>query len=210
MRFTLKGVTTTVKLRDCPHAPSACINLLSVGRMTAVGSQIGCVFADGKFQIVKKNSNGSHVDIYEGVQTSNKLYFVDLEFVLPPRPTEIVLFTKVVETMDLWHDHMGHIGETATKNLLESVKGVKFPPGDQLSKCEPCIISKHAHNPHPSSVTHKSTQLLELIHCDLCGPFPVLTPHGKQYLIAFLEDSINILKVYCLARKTNLQTPFNS
>ena len=30
-------------------------------------------------------------------------------------------------------------------------------------------------------------------YTDLCGPFPVLTPHGKQYLIAFLEDSANIL-----------------
>jgi hypothetical protein len=203
VRFTLrlKGVTTTVKLRDCLHAPSACINLLSVGRMTGVGSKVGCVFDDGKFRIVKKNSDGTRVDIYEGVQTNNKLYFVDLEFVLPPRPVETALFTKVTETMDLWHHHMGHIGETATRNLLKSVKGVKFPLGDKLLKCEPCIIGKHTRAPHPSSLTHKSTQLLELVHCDLCGPFPVLTPHGKQYLIAFLEDSANILKVYCLARK---------
>jgi hypothetical protein len=201
VRFTLKGVTTTVKLRDCLHAPSACINLLSVGRMTAVGSKVGCVFDDGKFQIVKKNPDGSRVDIYESIQTNNKLYFVDLEFVLPPRSIETALFTKVLETMDLWHHRMGHIGEAATKNLLQSVKGVKFPPGDSLSKCEPCIIGKHARTPHPSSLTHKYTQLLELVHCDLCGPFPVLTPHGKQYLIAFLEDSANLLKVYCLAHK---------
>ena len=208
VRFTLKGVTTTVKLRDCLHAPSACINLLSVGRMTAAGSQVGCVFDDGKFQIVKKKSDGSRVGIYEGVQTNNKLYFVDLEFVLPPRPAETVLFTKVVETMDLWHHRMGHIGEAATKDLLRSVKGVTFPPGDKLSKCEPCIIGKHARSPHPSSLTHKSTQLLELVHCDLCGPFPVLTPHGKQYLIAFLEDSANLLKVYCLACKDQAAESF--
>lgn len=201
VRFTLKGVATTVKLRDCLHAPSACINLLSVGRMTAAGSKVGCVFDDGKFQIVKKNSDGSRVDIYEGVQTNNKLYFVDLEFILPPRPVETALFAKVLETMDLWHHRMGHISEAATRNLVNSVKGVKFGPEDKLSKCEPCIIGKHAHTPHPSSLTPKTTQLLELVHCDLCGPFPVLTPHGKQYLIAFLEDSANLLKVFCLARK---------
>lgn len=86
VRFTLKRVTTTVKLRDCLHAPSACINLLSVGRMTAVGSKVGCMFTDGKFQIVKKNADRSRVDIYKGVQTNNKLYFVDLKFVLPPCP----------------------------------------------------------------------------------------------------------------------------
>ena len=209
VRFMLKGVTTTVKLRDCLHAPSACINLLSVGRMTAAGSQVGCIFDDGKFQIVKKNPDSSRVGIYEGIQTNNKLYFVDLEFILPPHPAETVLFTKVAETMDLWHHHMGHIGEAATRDLLKSVKGVNFPPGDKLSKCEPCIIGKHTRSPHPSSLTHKSTQLLELIHCDLCGPFPVLTPHGKQYLIAFLEDSANLLKVYCLARKDQSAESFH-
>ena len=209
VHFTLKGVTTTVKLRDCLHAPSACINLLSVGRMTATGSKVGCMFADGKFQIVKKNSDGSHVDIYEGVQTNNKLYFVDLEFVLPPHPVETTFFAKVPETMDLWHHRMGHIGEAATRSLVRSVKGVNFPPGDQLSKCEPCIIGKHARAPHPSSLTPKSTKLLELVHCDICGPFPVLTPHGKQYLIAFLEDSVNILKVYCLARKDQAAESFH-
>ncbi len=111
--------------------------------------------------------------------------------------------------MDLWHHRMGHIGEDATKSLLRSVKGVSFPPGDKLSKCEPCIIGKHARTPHPSSTTHKTTELLELIHCDLCGPFPVLTPHGKLYLIAFLEDSGNILKLHCLARKDQSADAFH-
>jgi hypothetical protein len=119
MRFMLKGVVTTVKLRDCLHAPSACINLLSVGRMTAIRSKVACTMDDGKFILAKKNPNGSRQNIYEGVQ-SNNLYFVDLKFVYPPskHATESALFTKVVETMDLWHHRMGHIREDATKNLL--------------------------------------------------------------------------------------------
>ena len=128
VRLTHKGVTTTVKLRDCLHAPSACVNLLSVGRMTSVGSQVGCTMDNGKFAIVRKGSDGSRESIYEGRQ-SNNLYFVDLEFIYPPskRPTETAFFTKVVETMDLWHHRMGHIGEAATKSLLQSVKGITFP-----------------------------------------------------------------------------------
>ena len=208
--LTLGSTTMMVKLRDCLHAPSACVNLLSVGRMTAAGSKLGCSMDDGKFVIVWKNPDGSRVNIYEGKQ-SNNLYFVHLEFVYPPgkRPVESAFFTKVPETMDLWHHRMGHIGEAATKSLLRSVKGVTFPAGDSLSKCEPCIIGKHACTPHPSSSTPKSTELLELVFCDLCGPFPVLTPHGKLYLIAFLEDSANILKVHCLARKDQSAEAFH-
>ena len=46
------------------------------------------------------------------------------------------------------------------------------------------------------------------VHFHVLSPFPVLTPHGKQYLIAFLEDSANILKVYCLARKDQAAESF--
>ena len=189
VRFTLKGVTTTVKLRDCLHAPSACINLLLVGRMTAAGSKVGCVFDDGKFQIVKKNSDGTRTDICEGIQMNNKLYFVDLEFVLPPHPVETVLFAKVTETMDLWHHRMGHIGKAATRNLIKSVKGIQFPPGNKLSKCEPCIIGKHASVPHPSSLTPKSTQLLELVHCGICGPLKSFSAGLSLRLKLTVSDS---------------------
>ncbi len=59
VRFTHKGITTTVKLRDCLHAPSACVNLLSVGRMTSAGSKVGCTMGDGKFAIVRKTTCGT-------------------------------------------------------------------------------------------------------------------------------------------------------
>src|SRR5260221_14638001 len=107
----LGRITTTVKLRDCLDAPSACVNLLSVGRMTSVGSKLGCRMDDGKFAIAKKNPDGSRENIYEGKQSNNQ-YFVDVKFVYPPgkRPVESAFFSKVVETMDLWHHRMSHIG----------------------------------------------------------------------------------------------------
>ena len=52
VHFTLGGVTTTVKLRDCLHAPSACVHLLIINRMMAVGSKLGCSIDDAKFAIV--------------------------------------------------------------------------------------------------------------------------------------------------------------
>jgi hypothetical protein len=130
VHLTLGSTTTTVKLRDCLQAPSACVNLLSVGRMTAAGSKLGCRMDDGKFVIMWKNVDGSHTNIYEGKQSGN-LYFVNLEFIYPPgRRVESVFFKKVIETIDLWHHRMGHIGEEAIRSLLQSVKGVTFPPGD--------------------------------------------------------------------------------
>src|SRR5258705_1500487 len=77
VRLTLGNITTTIKLHDCLHAPSACVNLLSIGRMMAARSKLGCNMDDRKFVIVQKNPDRSRTNIYEGKQSGN-LYFVDL------------------------------------------------------------------------------------------------------------------------------------
>jgi hypothetical protein len=43
--------------------------------------------------------------------------------------------------------------------------------------------------------------MLDLVHSDLCGPFPVITPHGKLHFVVFLDDHTNLLNVQLLASK---------
>jgi hypothetical protein len=43
--------------------------------------------------------------------------------------------------------------------------------------------------------------MLNLIHSDLCGPFPIATPHGKYHFIIFLDDHTNLLNLQLLATK---------
>jgi len=66
-----------------------------------------------------------------------------------PGCTELVLFSKVLETLYLW------------KRL-----------------------------PAPSSSTPRTTTLLELIRLDICGPFPVTTPHGKAFPTLALRSNV--------------------
>ncbi|KAG1830941.1 hypothetical protein DFJ58DRAFT_634901, partial [Suillus subalutaceus] len=67
-------------------------------------------------------------------------------------------------------------------------KGVMVTDAMPLQQCESCIIAKHPRRPYPPSTEPKATQMLDLIHSDLCGPFPVITPHGKLHFIVFLDD----------------------
>src|ERR1700678_3267098 len=82
---------------------------------------------------------------------------------------------------------MGHIGEKATLHILRSTTGASFPDGKELLRCEPCIIGKHHDASYPLTHSPSPDDLLELILCDICGPFPVHTPHGKLYFIVFLN-----------------------
>ena len=145
----------------------------------------------------------------------NKLFVLEVEFLKPPvaspprisasliveRPSsaEMALFTKVPETLDLWHYCMGHPGEPATLVLLKSTTGASFLPGNSLTRCEACILGKQARLPAPTSPTPRSTELLELIHVDICGPFPVTTPHGKLYFVLFLDDASSVVNLQNLA-----------
>ena len=199
-KVTFSGVTTILKLRDCLHAPDACANLISVGRMVRAG--LSCNFGDNQVVVSRQGAG-----LARGPMVG-QLFALDIEFLRPPYPTppasppnDVACFTQVPVTLDLWHHRLGHIGMEATRQLVKSVIGVQALPAASFSRCEPCILGKHSRHPSPSSSSPRTTSLLELIHCDVCGPFPVETPHGKRYFVIFLDDCSSGLNVQLLASK---------
>ena len=196
-KVTFSGVTTILKLCDCLHAPDACANLVSVGRMVRAG--LSCSFEDDGVVVSRQGTRlawGSMV---------GQLFTLDIEFLRPPCPaipaSEIACFTQVPVMLDLWHHHLGHVGMEATRQLVKSTTGVQALPDASFSRCEPCILGKHSRHPSPSSSRPRTTTLLELVHCDVCGPFPVETPHGKRYFIIFLDNCSSGLNLQLLASK---------
>jgi hypothetical protein len=79
---------------------------------------------------------------------------------------------KEVEGAELqwWHRRYAHLGLEALKRLPAAVKGMSSSLGGACD-CEACIKGKHARIPfHP--VTERATERLDLVHADICGPFP--------------------------------------
>ena len=164
-------MTTILKLRDCLHAPEACANLISVGRMVRAG--LSCNFEDDGVVVSRQGkclARGSMV---------GQLFTLNIEFLRPPcsaspeTPSYFACFTQVPVTLDLWYHRLGHVGMEATRQLIKSASGVQPFLATEPSHCEPCILGKHSRHPNPSSSRPRTTALLELIHCDVCGPFPV-------------------------------------
>ena len=61
----------------------------------------------------------------------------------------------------------------------------------KTSVCEPCIIGKQTREPFPKESDSKgSTEPLELVHMDVCGPMPVASKGESRYLATFLDDYI--------------------
>lgn len=71
----------------------------------------------------------------------------------------------------LWHKRLGHISKNIVQRLVSDgiLDSIDFTNFDV---CVECIIGKHTKI--KKYVAYRVTNVLELIHADICGPF--LTP----------------------------------
>ncbi|KAF5379684.1 hypothetical protein D9615_005653 [Tricholomella constricta] len=122
------------RLRECLHAPSAPINLLSVGCMTELGTRLS--FEQNSttihFPASTTRSSGHVLD----ATVIRRLSFLSCNFIRPPSSCPsldladaVVLpavalqgtdlrFPHVVASPDLWHRRLGHLGSDATRAVL--------------------------------------------------------------------------------------------
>ena len=70
-----------------------------------------------------------------------------------------------------------------------------------FEKCETCSQAKITKRPHKSVV--RNTELLELIHSDLCEFEGILTRGGNRYIITFIDDFSKYTTIYLLKNKSD-------
>ena len=137
----------------------------------------------------------------------NRLSFIKLDFVLPPvSPAALpaLTFPRLKLDSTLWHRRFGHIGMDATKAALtkDYVKGVTFEGSFLWDHCVACIVGKSPQHPY-SHNGHCATRIGELLHMDLCGPYPVKAPGGNLYFYNILDDYSNYGFTVGLCKKSD-------
>ncbi|KAI0494646.1 hypothetical protein KFK09_024787 [Dendrobium nobile] len=74
-----------------------------------------------------------------------------------------------------------------------------LPEVDYTNKlCEDCIFGKHARNSFQKKVEYRASNILELVHTDICGPITPESFSGKRYFITFINDYSRKTWVYFL------------
>jgi hypothetical protein len=103
-------------------------------------------------------------------------------------PDHALYSALAAQDLELWHKRFGHHNvRSVAQAIKNSVIGAtitsdSIPP----SICVPCLAGKQHRFPFPAS-EHKATRPMEIVYCDLRGPFPVQTHSHKIYWAIFSD-----------------------
>ena len=180
-------------LRDCLHAPDAPINLISVGALNENGVTV--TFNPEAPTMLSYPLSDPELPGFSFTATVfQRLSFLSLEFTVPNMPVAFpaISFPKAVHSSNLWHRRFGHLGMDATKEALtkQYATGIQFTGPFTHEHCIACVVGKSPQHPY-SHNGHHAAKVGELLHMDMCGPYPVQTPDGKHHFFVILDDTTN-------------------
>ena len=106
--------------------------------------------------------------------------------------------TYFVDSPSLWHARLAHLNFSSLQYMHKH--GYLTVNGEIIKdKCEICIQAKITKKPFPK--VERNTNILDLVHSDICELNGVLTRGGKRYFITFIDDCSRYTYVYLLRNK---------
>ncbi|KAL0384763.1 UNVERIFIED_CONTAM: Retrovirus-related Pol polyprotein from transposon RE1 [Sesamum radiatum] len=103
----------------------------------------------------------------------------------------------------LWHQRLGH----PSLPVIQHIKSIKaFGSWDM---CDICHIAKQKRLPFPSHDI-QSTQVFELIHVDVWGPYRTPTLTKCHYFLTIVDDHSRAVWVFLLQNKTQVFSKLSS
>ncbi|GJS73693.1 putative RNA-directed DNA polymerase [Tanacetum coccineum] len=126
------------------------------------------------------------------------LYLFDLDKIGKSASSNSVFVCHV--SSKLWHCRLGH----PTDQVL-SILGKKlgFSKIDHQSPCDICHKAKQTNEPFPLC-DHKSKSVGDIVHCDVWGPYRVISKDGFKFFLTIVDDYSRAVWVYLLKSKTEV------
>jgi hypothetical protein len=72
---------------------------------------------------------------------------------------------------------------------------------ESFDMCEPCLMGKMTKTPF-SGIMERATDLLEIIHTDVCRPMSISMRIGYRYFLTFTDDLSRYRYVYLMKHKS--------
>ena len=180
-----------VKLTEVLHVPDLRGNLISVKKLTSKEFQV--CFRGKQCFITKADKTIASATEHLG------LYKLDIS-----DSVRQVFEGKQPECIHVWHNRLGHRDPNVIRDMdkRQTAKNFHIKPCTVLKTCECCLKAKMARKPLPKKSDTVSTEILDLIHTDICGPMQTQTPGGNRYFMTMIDDCSKHCTVYLLKHKS--------
>ncbi|GJX69286.1 retrotransposon protein, putative, ty1-copia subclass, partial [Tanacetum coccineum] len=182
-------------LDNCHYAPSITRGVVSVHRLVENGF-VQC-FTDFGISVSKNNVH------YFNAIPSNGIYEIDMHDLVPNVNSIYNVSTKRakhnLDSTYLWHCRLAHISKKRIEKLQQEGL-LKSTDDESFDQCVSCLSGKMTRKSFPHR-PERATDLLGIIHTDVCGPLRHVSRQGASYFITFTDDYIRYGYVYLLKHK---------
>lgn len=183
-------------VRDVMYVKDLRTNLLSISKLADKGYKVK--FNKDHALILKENK------VMCKAERRGNLYFL--------KQTSDVANSAVVKPndMDTWHQRLGHLNESDLKLLAgkKGAHGINIRRGHQLSQCKVCLSEKQTRERFESGRENRTSEMLEVVHSDVCGPMKVNSHSNSRYFVTFIDDYSRYCEVYFLKKKSEVFDAF--
>ncbi|GJU64843.1 retrotransposon protein, putative, ty1-copia subclass [Tanacetum coccineum] len=183
-------------LDNCHNEPSITRGVVSVHWLVENGFVQH--FTDFGISVSKNN-----VHYYNAIP-SNGIYEIDMHNLVPNLFNSIynVITKRAKHNLDstyLWHCRLAHISKKRIEKLQQEGL-LKSTDDESFDQCVSCLSGKMTRKSFPHR-PERATDLLGIIHTDVCGPLRHVSRQGASYFITFMDDYSHYGYVYLLKHK---------
>ncbi|GKF00973.1 retrotransposon protein, putative, ty1-copia subclass, partial [Tanacetum coccineum] len=133
-----------------------------------------------------------------GTASSSDVFIIEL-FYFPTKSWVTKRVKHYLDSTYLWHCHLAHINKKHIKKLQQEGL-LKSTDDESFDQCVSCLSGKMTRKSFPHR-PERVTDLLGIIHTDVCGPLRHVSRQGASYFITFIDDYSRYGYVYLLKHK---------
>lgn len=200
-----------ITMKNVLYVPELCTNLVSVSQMIRNGNKV--VFEDKRCVI--SNESG---DIIATATLIDDMFKLDCSLFTIKKNENMVtaqmkktLFTAqstaVPIESNIWHRRLGHVAMDKLNRMQHVAHGINVNNCKVNERCITCAKGKQTRSSFIRK-TEKSSNLLEIVHSDLCGPMSTASLGGARYYVSFIDDYSRMLFVYPIRDKSQALAKF--
>lgn len=182
-------------LTNVKCVPNLCTNLISVSQMAKNGNRI--VFENKVCNIFNKQSQ-----LIATAEMENDLYRLNCNVI--STKNNIALITA--DKQNIWHRRMGHICNENLLKVKNATIGIKTIASVE-NNCKICAMGKQTRASFKEKGS-RASELLEIIHSDVCVPTSTESHAGAKYFVTFTDDFSRYCTVVPIKSKSQVFNEF--